>query len=132
MADPSYFKADRPMLLSHHSRASRDLSRSVSGRGQLFVACVVVLMILGSFGEVLEPALMSELELDILASELGLESILMNLPSWNLVELLLAGLALAAGLLVIGAGLRMLVRALFPADPQRGDKVPILTSNDAS
>lgn len=113
------------MLLSHHSAASRDLSRSVSGRGQLFVACVVVLMILASFGEVIEPALMSELELDILASELGLESILMNLPNWNLVELLLAGLVLAAGLLVIAAGLRMLVRALFPADPQRSGKVPI-------
>ncbi len=113
------------MLLSHHSLASRDLSRSVSGRGQLFVACVVVLMILASFGEVIEPALMSELELDLLASELGLESILMNLPSWNLVELLLAGLALCIGLLVIGAGLRMLVRALFPADPRRSGKVPI-------
>lgn len=113
------------MLLAHHSHASRDLSRSVSGRGQLFVACVVILMILASFGEVLEPALMSELELDILASELGMESIIMGLPSWSLVELLLAGLALAAGLLAFSAGLRMTVRALFPADPRRGDKVPI-------
>ena len=113
------------MLLAHHSGASRNLSRSVSGSGQLFAACVVVLMILASFGEVLDPSLMSELELDILASELGLESILMGLPNWNLLELLLAGLALAAGLLVIGAGLRMLVPALFPADPRRGDKVPI-------
>jgi len=113
------------MRLIHHSRASRDLSSSVSGRGQLFVACVVVLMILASFGEVLEPALMSELELDILASELGLESIVMSLPNWNLVELLLAGLALTVGLLAIGAGLRMIVRALFPADPEASDKVPI-------
>jgi hypothetical protein len=120
------------MLLSHHSRASRDLSRSVSGRGQLFVACLVVLMILSSFGEVLDPSLMAELELDILASELGLESILMGLPNWNLVELLLAGLALTAGLLVIAVGLRMLVPALFPTDPRGRDKVPILTSNEPS
>src|SRR5688572_18844802 len=113
------------MLLSHHSAASRDLARSVSGRGQLFVACVVVLMGLASFRQVLEPPLMSALELDLLASELGLESILMNLPNWNLVGLLLASLVLAAGLLAIGAGLRMLVRALFPADPRRSGKVPI-------
>jgi hypothetical protein len=113
------------MLLAHHSRASRDLSRSVSGRGQLFVACTVVLMILASFGEALDPTLMGELELDILASELGFESIVIGLPGWSLVELLLAGLALSAGLLAIGAGLRMQVRALFPADPRRGDKVPI-------
>jgi hypothetical protein len=113
------------MLLTHHSRSSHDLSRSVSGRGQLFVACVVVLMILASFGEVLDPTLMTELELDILTSELGLESIVMSLPGWSLVELLLAGLTLSIGLLVIAASLRMLVRALFPADPRRGDKVLI-------
>jgi len=104
------------MLPSHHSRTSRDFSRSVSGRGQLFVVCVVVLMILASFGEVLEPAVMSEL---------GAEAILMNLPNWNLVELLLAGLALTIGLPMIGAGLRLLVHALFPADPRRSGKVPI-------
>jgi hypothetical protein len=113
------------MLLAHQSPASRDLSRSLSGRGQLFVACVVVLMFLASFGEVLEPTLMTELELDILTSELGLESITMGLPGWSLVELLLAGLALSVGLMVIAASQRMLVRALFPADPRRGDKVPI-------
>lgn len=113
------------MLLVHHSRASRDLSRSVSGSGQLFVAVVVVLMLLGAFGEVLEPALMAELELDILASELGLETILSGLPTWSLVELLLAGLAATAGLLGLAAGFRALVRALTPADPERGDKVPI-------
>lgn len=113
------------MLLVHHSRASRDLSRSVSGGGQLFVAVVVVLMLMGSFGEVLEPALLAELELDILAGELGLDAILAGLPSWSLIELLLAGLLATAGLLGFAAGFRALVRALFPADPERGDKVPI-------
>lgn len=113
------------MRLVHHSRASRDLSRSVSGGGQLFVAVVVLLMLASSFGEVIEPALMAELELDILASELGLETILAGLPSWSLIELLLAGLAATAGLLGLAAGFRALMRALVPTDPERGDKVPI-------
>ena len=113
------------MRLIQHSRANRDLSRSVSGPGHLFVAFLVGLLVLATVGEVIEPALMAEIEVDLLLSELGLESLMVSLPQWNLIELMLAAAALTGAVLFLRALVWLPARDLRSTPPAPGDKVPI-------
>ena len=109
------------MLLAHHARtnAVRETSRS----GQLFVACVVVMLLLSVFSETWE---LATLEAEFLASDVTLEFLgSLGLRHWSLLELILAGGGLAIVLSVLATVGALILKAMTPADRRRPDKIPI-------
>ncbi|TWT03862.1 hypothetical protein [Reyranella sp. CPCC 100927] len=112
------------MLLAHHARKNpvRDTSRS----GQLFVACVVVMMLLSIFSETWE---LATLEAEFLASDVTLEFLAsLGLRHWSLLELILAAGGLAIALSAMATVGVLLLKAMTPTDRRRAGKVPIETS----
>ncbi|TXL82271.1 hypothetical protein FHP25_00805 [Vineibacter terrae] len=111
------------MLLAHHALARNKAAHRASPSGQLFVACVVVLMLVSIFSETWEIA---SLEADVLASDIALEFLgSLGLRHWNLIELILAGGVLALALSTLATIGVLIVKAMTPADRRRADKVPI-------
>ena len=92
------------MLLIHRSQRAANAVRTVSPGGELFVASVVICMILASFGDAVDPMLLSEAGLEFALFDLGGELSLLAMRHWHLLQLLLAGGALAAGITVLRVG----------------------------
>lgn len=113
------------MLLVHRSRRAADAVRTVSPGGELFVASVVVAMLLAAFGDAVDPAWMGEAGLEFALFDFGGELSLLGLHNWHLLQLLMAGGAIAAGIAVFKAIVGRLFRPLQPAPVRAIDKVPI-------
>lgn len=113
------------MKLIHRSPRASQAVRTVSPTGELFVASVVIFMILASFGDAVDPALFGEAGLEFALFDFGGELSVLAMRHWHLLQILLAGGALAAGLAVLRVGASLLVKALNPAPRRAVDKVPI-------
>jgi hypothetical protein len=111
------------MLLIHRSRRAANAVHTVSPRGELFVASVVLCMILAAFGDAVDPVLFGEAEFALF--DLGGESAVLAMRHWSLLEFLLAGGFVAAGIGVLRVCVSALVKALRPAAGRAIDKVPI-------
>lgn len=113
------------MRLIHRSPRAANAVRNVSPSGELFVASVVVCMILAAYGDAVDPAWIGEAGLEIAFFDFGGELSLLAMRHWGLLQLLMAGGAVAAGIMV----LRIVGGAFFPPldpAPQRDTgKVPI-------
>jgi ABC-type Fe3+-siderophore transport system permease subunit len=111
------------MLLCHHSAAASNAVRKVSPGGQLFVTCVVVLMLLSVFSETWEIA---TLEAEFLASDITLEFLgSLGLRHWNLLELILAGGAVSLVLSAVVTSGVLVPKAMRSTGRRRPDKIPI-------
>ncbi|MBL0898593.1 MAG: hypothetical protein IBJ17_07840 [Reyranella sp.] len=113
------------MRLIHRSPRAANAVRTVSPSGELFVASVVVCMILAAFGDAVDPPWIGEAGPEFALFDLGGEISLLAMGQWHLVQLLMAGGVVAAGITV----LRIVGGAFFPPldpAPQHGaEKVPI-------
>jgi hypothetical protein len=87
------------------------------------VASVVVCMILAAFGDAVDPVLLGEAEFALF--DLGAESSLLGMQHWSLLELLLGGGFVAAGIGALRIGVSALAKRLRPTPPRAIDKVPI-------
>lgn len=113
------------MRLIHRSHRAANAVRTVSPSGELFVASIVICMILASFGDAVDPNWIGEAGLEFAFFDFGGELSVLAMRHWNLLELLLAGSVMAAGIMV----LRIVGGACFPpldpAAPGGVEKVPI-------
>src|SRR5262245_54147577 len=113
------------MLLIRHSQRASNAVQTSSPGGELFVASVVILMILVSFADAVDPALFGEASLEFGLFDLGGESAVLAMRHWHLLELLLAGGLLAAGLGLLRLGGALALNVLRSAPRRAVDKVPI-------
>jgi hypothetical protein len=113
------------MLLIRHSSRANNAVRTTSGAGELFVLSVVMCMILASFGDAVDPALLSEVGLEFAIFDFGGELSVLAMRHWHLLQLLLAGAAGAFGVFVLRVFAAGLLRILRPAGRRSLDKVPI-------
>lgn len=113
------------MRLIHRSHRASNAVRTVSPAGELVVASVVVCMILAAFGDAIDPALMGEAGLEFMLFDLGGESAVLAMRHWSLLQLLLAGGAVAAGVGAIGLACAAVINALRESVRGRPAKVPI-------
>ena len=100
------------MLLIRHSDRANNAVRAASPGGELFVASVVICMILVSFGDAVDPAL-------------GGEFSVLALRDLHLLQLLLAGGLLAAGLAALRLGGALAQKVLRSAPGRAIEKVPL-------
>ena len=113
------------MLLIHRSQRATNAVRTVSPGGELFVASVVICMILASFGDAVDPTVLGEAGLEFALFDLGGEFSVLAMRHWHLMQLLLGGAALAAGIFVLRVGSTIFYRALRPAPAGGVEKGPI-------
>lgn len=113
------------MLLIHRSPRAANAVRTVSPGGELFVASVVICMILASFGDAIDPAWIGEAGLEVALFDLGGEFSVLAMRHWHLLQFLLAGAALAAGVAALRLGGGAFHKTLRPAPRRRVEKVPI-------
>ena len=113
------------MLLIHHSPRAANAVRTVSGTGELFVAALVMCMILASFGDAVDPALFGEGSLEFGIFDFGAEFSVLAMRHWDLLQLIAAGGALAAGISVLRVGASAILKRLRSAPRRAVDKVPI-------
>src|SRR5688572_26466444 len=102
------------MLLIRHSSRANNAVRTTSVAGELFVASVVICMILASFGDAVDPALLGEAGLEVALFDFGGELSVLAMRHWHLLQFLLAG----------GRSIRNLhtacLRGRTPQDPAAG------------
>jgi hypothetical protein len=113
------------MLLIRHSQRANNAARTTSAAGELFVVSVVICMILASFGDAVDPALLSEAGFEFAIFDLGGEFSVLAMRHWHLLQLLLAGAAGAFGVFVLRVFAAGLIRILRPPGRRGIDKVPI-------
>ena len=113
------------MLLIRHSQRANNAVRTTSASGELFVGSVVICMILASFGDAVDPTVLGELGLEFAIFDLGGELSVLAMRHWHLLQLLLAGAAVAFGVFVLRVFAAGLLRILSPASPRSIGKVPI-------
>ena len=113
------------MLLIHRSPRAANAVRTVSPGGELFVASVVIFMILASFGDALDPAIFGEAGLEFALFDFGGEFSVLTMRHWHLLQFLLAGAVVAAGLAVLRVFAARFFKPLHPAPHRAVDKVPI-------
>ncbi|MFO1081605.1 MAG: hypothetical protein U1E23_13380 [Reyranellaceae bacterium] len=113
------------MRLIDRSRPDRLPAAAASPAGELFVASVVGGMLLIVLGDVLDPALLGDLGFEAGLFDMGGELAVLTAADWPLLQLLLLGGLVPAGIAV----LRLLgprpARPLRAADGRPPDKVPI-------
>ena len=113
------------MQLIRHSPRANEAVRTVSPAGELVVGSVVLCMILAAFGDAVDPAFLGEAGLEFMLFDLGGESAVLAMRHWSLLQLLLAGGAVAAGLGAIGLACAAVIDALRDSVRGRPAKVPI-------
>ena len=113
------------MRLIDRSPRAANAVRTVSPGGELFVASVVICMILASFGDAVDPMVFGEAGLEFALFDLGGEFSVLAMRHWHLLQLLLAGGVLAAGIFALRIGGRAVFKTLRPAPRRAIDKVPI-------
>lgn len=111
------------MLLCHRSSVGKDAVRQASPGGQLFVACVVVMMLGSVFSEALE---LTTLEVEIFATDVAFEFLgSIGLAHWDLIELVIAGTAMVLGVATLRTTGALAPKFIRSADQNRPDKIPI-------
>lgn len=111
------------MLLCHHSKIGSNAVRKASPSGQAFVACVVVLMLLSVFSEAWE---LAALEVEVFATDVAVEFLAtFGLRHWDLLELVLAGVALTLGIGALKSTGIPAPKSVRSADGGPPDKIPI-------
>jgi len=113
------------MLLIRHSNRANNAVRTISVAGELFVASVVICMILASFGDSVDPAVLGEVGLEFSIFDFGGELSVLAMRHWHLLQLLLVGAAGAFGVFVLYVFAAGLIRILRPAGRRAIHKVPI-------
>ena len=113
------------MLLIRHSDRANNAVRAASPGGELFVGSVVICMILVSFGDAIDPALFGEAGLEFGLFDLGGEFSVLALRDLHLLQLLLAGGLLAAGLAALRSGGALAQKVLRSAPGRAIEKVPL-------
>ena len=113
------------MLLIRHSDRANNAVRAASPGGELFVGSVVIFMILVSFGDAVDPALFGEAGLEFGLFDLGGEFSVLALRDLHLLQLLLAGGLLAAGLAALRLGGALAQKVLRSAPGRAIEKVPL-------
>ena len=113
------------MLLIRHAQRAKNAVRTSSPGGELFIAAVVVLTILVSVADAVDPGLFGEAGLEFGLFDLGGESAVLAMRQWHLLELLLAGGLLAAAMAVLRLGGVLALKVLRSAPRRAVDKVPI-------
>ena len=113
------------MRLIHRSRRAADPVRAVSPGGELFVASVVVCMLLAAFGDAVDPAWLGEAGLDFVLFDFGGEVSVLAMRQWSLLQLLLAGGALAGGIAILKIVVPAYLRSPRPGPRRAIGKVPI-------
>jgi hypothetical protein len=113
------------MLLIRHSQRANNAVRTTSASGELFVGSVVICMILASFGDAVDPTVLGEFGLEFAIFDFGGELSVLAMRHWHLLQLLLAGAAVAFGVFVLRVFAAGLLRILSPASPRSIGKVPI-------
>jgi hypothetical protein len=113
------------MLLIRRSRRAANAVRTVSPGGELFVASVVICMILSSFGDAVDPTLFGEAGLEFALFDLGGEFSVLAMRHWHLLQLMMAGGVIAAGLMVLRLIAAAFFRPLRSIPPRDTEKVPI-------
>ena len=113
------------MLLIRHSDRANNAVRAASPGGELFVGSVVICMILVSFGDAVDPALFGEAGLEFGLFDLGGEFSVLALRDLHLLQLLLAGGLLAAGLAALRLGGALAQKVLRSAPGRAIEKVPL-------
>ena len=99
--------------------------RAVSPGGELFVASVVVLMILASFGDAMDPALFGEAGLEFGLFDLAGEFSVLVMRDLHLLQILIGGSLLVAGLAALRVGGALAQKTLRSAPRRAIDKVPL-------
>lgn len=116
----------RPIMrLIHRSHRAANAVRTMSPSGELFVASIVVCMILASFGDAVDPTWVSEAGLKFAFFDLGGEFSMLAMRHWHLLELLLSGGAMAAGIMILRIVVGAFFRPVDPAESRAVEKVPI-------
>lgn len=82
-------------------------------------------MILAAFGDAVDPTVFGELGLEYAIFDLGGEFSVLAMRHWHLLQLMLAGGVLAAGIMVLRIVLGAFYQPLDPGTPQDVEKVPI-------
>lgn len=113
------------MRLIDRSPRAANAVRTVSPSGELFVASVVICMILASFGDSVDPAWIGEAGLEFAIFDFGGEFSVLAMRHWHLLQLMLAGGTIAAGIMVLRIVIGAFFRPLEPAPPRDVEKVPI-------
>ena len=113
------------MRLIHRSHRAANAVRTVSPSGELFVASIVICMILSAFGDAVDPTWFGEAGLEFAFFDLGGEFSILGMRHWHLLELLLAGSVMAAGIMVLRIVAGAFFRPLDSADSGAVEKVPI-------
>ena len=113
------------MRLIHRSPRAANAVRTVSPSGELFAASIVMCMILSAFGDAVDPTWLGEAGLEFAFFEFGGELSILGMRHWHLVELLLAGAVIAAGIMVLRIVDGAFFRPLDSADSGAVEKVPI-------
>jgi hypothetical protein len=113
------------MRLIQRSRHHPDFVRAVSPAGDWFVGSLVACMLLVSLGDALDPALFGEAGLEFGLFDLGGEFSVLAARHWHLLQLLLAGGLLVAGVAWLRVCSRMAFKVLRSAPGEGVDKVPI-------
>ena len=113
------------MQLIRRSHRANNAVRTVSPHGELFVASVVICMILASFGDAVDPAWLGEAGLDFFLFDMGSELSVLAMRHWSLLQLMLAGAVLAAGIGFLATAGIAYLKAPRPGPRRAIDKVPI-------
>lgn len=82
-------------------------------------------MILSSFGYAVDPIWFGETGLELAVVDLGGEFSVLAMRHWHLLELLLAGGMMAAGIVILGIVAGAVFQPLATADSGAVEKVPI-------
>jgi hypothetical protein len=114
------------MLLIHHSPRAANAVQTVSPSGELFVAGVVILMILASFADAIDPAVFGEaVPSEFSLFDLGGEFSVPGLSHWNLLQFVTAGGLLSAAVFFLRLGGSRVFKVLRSASRRALSKVPI-------
>jgi hypothetical protein len=113
------------MRLVHRSRRAANAVGTVSPRGELFVASVVICMLLAAFGDAVDPAWLGEAGLDLVLFDFGGEISVLAMRHWQLLQFLLAGAVIAGGILVLKIIVPAYLRSPRPGPHRALGKVPI-------
>lgn len=113
------------MLLIRRSPRANNAARTVSPGGELFVGSVVVCMILAAFGDAVDPAWVGEVGFEFVLFDFGGELSLLAVSQWNLLQLLLAGAALAGAIAFLATAGVAYLKAPRPGPRRAIEKVPI-------
>ena len=114
------------MRLIHHSPRAANAVQTASFSGELLVASVVILMILASFADAIDPAVFGEaVPPEFSLFDFGDEFSVLGLCHWNLLQFVTAGALLSGGVFVLRLGGSRAFKVLRSASRRALSKVPI-------